>query len=322
MIFGCEGLRLSPAEKRFFRAVRPFGFILFSRNIDSADQIRALCDDLRGCVDHDAPILLDQEGGRVQRLRPPLARDWLPPLAHVRQAGENAARAMYLRSRITAAEMRALGIDCNCAPLVDVAVDSTAEFLKNRCYGVDAQEVSRIGRATAKGLMDGGVLPVVKHIPGHGRATQDSHLALPVVTAGRDDLTRDFAPFKALKDLPMAMTAHVVYQALDAAPATTSPVMIDLIRNEIGFEGLLMTDDLSMRALHGPMHARARASLRAGCDVILHCNGEMAEMRAIAEAAGDMTQPAQTRAQMVLAAGRVPQPVDIAALTSELESLL
>ncbi|MDC0737346.1 beta-N-acetylhexosaminidase [Cognatishimia sp. SS12] len=321
-ILGCAGLRLSPEERQFFKEVQPFGFILFARNIDNADQIRALCDELRATVQHDAPILIDQEGGRVQRLRPPLAADWLPPLDQIAMAGNGAARSMYLRARLQSAELRALGIDSNCAPLVDVASEATHPFLKNRCYGTTPDAVIAIGRAVAQGHLDGGVLPVLKHIPGHGRAQSDSHLELPRVSASAEDLAQDFAPFAALNDLPMGMTAHLVYEALDPQPATISPKMMGLIRNQIGFDGLIMTDDISMQALSGTMRARAEASIAAGCDVVLHCNGDLEEMQQIAAASGALTGKALTRAKAVLAARQRPDSVDIAALKAELESLL
>lgn len=321
-IFGCEGLNLSASEKTFFRDANPFGFILFARNIDSFEQIIALCDELRACVDHHAPILIDQEGGRVQRLRPPLARDWTPPLDFVAAAGENAERAMYLRYLITALELRSVGVDANCAPMVDVACSDTHPFLKNRCYSSDVTTVETLGRAVADGLMDGGVLPVLKHIPGHGRAKADSHLDLPRITATADDLERDFAPFRALNDLPMGMTAHLVYEALDERPATTSPKLMQLIRDEIGFDGLVMTDDISMQALSGPLVERSSQSIAAGCDVVLHCNGDLAEMQDIAAASGEMSNPAQERAMRVLQACRSPVTLDIPALSAELETLI
>lgn len=319
-IFGCEGLQLSDEERAFFRDVRPFGFILFARNIDSADQVRALCDDLRACVDHHAPILIDQEGGRVQRFRAPLATEFVPPLDQVLAAGENAERAMYLRYRIIAHELLSMGVDANCAPMVDVVNDATHPFLKNRCYGTDPEQVSRIGRAVADGLSDGGVLPVVKHMPGHGRTLVDSHFDLPTVTATVAELEADFAPFKALNDLPMGMTAHLVFKALDDQPATTSAKMMSLIREQIGFDGLIMTDDINMKALQGSLGDLSRASIAAGCDVVLHCNGDFAEMKEVAEASGEMTEAAQARAEAVLAARKTPETVDIEALTAELKT--
>lgn len=322
-ILDAEGLRLSADEKAFFREADPFGFILFARNIDTPDQVRALCADLREAVGRDAVITIDQEGGRVQRLRAPQWREWLPALDHVAAAGERAAEAMYLRFRIIAAELRALGVDSNCAPLADIASDITHPFLKNRCYGTDPAQVAAMGRAVANGLLDGGVLPVLKHIPGHGRATADSHLDLPRVTASLDELrASDFAPFKALNDLPMAMTAHLVYAAIDDLPATLSPKVMQLMRDEIGYDGLIMTDDISMKALKGDLAQISRDALAAGCDVILLCNGTLDERRAVAEASGRMTPAAQARAERVLAARHAPDMVDIAALDAQLEALL
>jgi beta-N-acetylhexosaminidase len=322
-ILDAEGHRLTADEKAFFRDANPFGFILFARNIDTPDQVRALCAELRDAVGHDAVITIDQEGGRVQRLRAPQWREWSPALDHVTAAGDDAAQAMYLRFRIIAAELRALGIDSNCAPLADIAADITHPFLRNRCYGTDAAQVTAMARAVADGLLDGGVLPVLKHIPGHGRATADSHLDLPRVTASLEDLrATDFAPFTALNDLPMAMTAHLVYAAIDDQPATLSPKLMQIMRDEIGFDGLIMTDDISMKALKGDLAQISRDALTAGCDVVLLCNGTLAERRAVAEAAGQMTPAAQIRAERTLAARRTPNPVDISALDAQLEALL
>jgi len=322
-ILDAEGLRLTPDEKAFFRDADPFGFILFARNIDSPDQVRALCDEMRAAVGRDAVITIDQEGGRVQRLRGPFWREWLPALDHVTAASGQAPQAMYLRFRIIAAELRDLGIDSNCAPLADVAGPATHPFLFNRCYGTDAAAVAAIGRAVADGLLDGGVLPVLKHIPGHGRATADSHLDLPRVTASLDDLrATDFAPFAALNDLPMAMTAHLVYDAIDEAPATLSPRVMQLIRDEMGYDGLIMTDDISMKALRGDLGQISRDALAAGCDVVLLCNGSLAERRLVAEASGQMTDAAQARADRALAARKEPDSVDIAALDAQLGALL
>ncbi len=319
-IFGCDGLRLTPEEKVFFRKVQPFGFILFARNIESGDQVRGLCDDLRACVDHNAPILIDQEGGRVQRLRAPLVREWLPPLEEVEKAGSNAPHAMYLRYRIIAHELMAMGIDANCAPMVDVARPDTHPFLRNRCYGEDPRQIIEIARAVADGLWDGGVFPVIKHMPGHGLAVVDSHKDLPRVSVPKAELAGDFAPFKALNDLPMGMTAHIVFEDMDDAPATTSPKMMRFMREEIGFDGLIMTDDIDMQALSGSVDARARAAIAAGCDAILHCNGTLAERQLVAAACGEMTEASQKRAEVVLAARREPVAVDIEALAEELKA--
>lgn len=322
-IIDADGVRLSVEEKALFRDVNPFGFILFARNIDTPDQVRALCDDMRNAVGRDAMITIDQEGGRVQRLRAPAWREWLPPLDFVARAGDHAERAMYIMYRIIADELRRVGIDSNCAPMVDVAGPQTHEFLRNRCYGDDPARVSDLGRAVGQGMFDGGVLPIIKHIPGHGRATMDSHFELPRVDASHNALSAvDFAPFKALRDMPMGMTAHLVYEALDAAPATCSPRVMQVIREEIGFDNLIMTDDVSMKALEGTHVQSTRASIAAGCDVVLYCNQPLADRRAVAEAAGEMTQAAQIRAERALAMRHAPDDVDIPGLERELEALL
>jgi len=321
-ILDAQGYRLTLEEKAFFRDARPFGFILFARNIETPEQVRALVEELREAAGHEALITIDQEGGRVQRLRAPHWRDWPAPLDHVAAAGARAPEAMYLRYRLIAAELHALGIDSNCAPLVDVVGPATHPFLRNRCYGETPTRVAEIGRAVAEGLLAGGVLPVVKHIPGHGRATADSHHDLPRVDCVKNDLQNiDFKAFVTLSDLPLAMTAHVVYAALDGLPATLSPTVIAAIRDEIGFDGLLMTDDISMKALSGDLATLSRQALAAGCDVVLHCNGTLAERRAVAEAAGEMTHAAQTRAEAALACRRGPDPVDISALAAQLDAL-
>ncbi|MTJ05731.1 MAG: beta-N-acetylhexosaminidase [Sediminimonas qiaohouensis] len=316
------GPRLSAEERAFFRAVDPFGFILFARNIEDAAQLRALCAELRDCVGRDAPITIDQEGGRVQRLHPPLAHEWPPALDQIERAGQDAGVAMYLRARIIAHDLRALGIDSNCAPLADVIGPHTHPFLRNRCYGDAPGQVALLARAVADGLMAGGVLPVLKHIPGHGRAVVDSHETLPMVEAEAETLQQvDFPPFRALSDLPMAMTAHVVYRALDDLPATLSPVVMAIIRDDIGFDGLIMSDDISMKALSGAPADLGRATLAAGCDVVLHCNGALDEKRAVAAAAGRLSGAALRRAEAVTAARRTPDDVDISALTAQLETL-
>lgn len=321
-ILDASGLRLSAEEKAFFRAANPFGFILFARNIADADQVRALCCEMREAVGRMAPITIDQEGGRVQRLRAPW-RVWSAPLDFVARAGPRAEEAMYLRYRLIAHELHALGIDSNCAPLVDVAGPSTHDFLRDRCYGTDPVRVAALGRAAAEGHLAGGVLPVVKHIPGHGRAAADSHLDLPVVDADHATLAAcDFAPFRALSDLPMGMTAHLSYSAIDPVPATLSARMMQIIRTDIGFDGLIMTDDISMKALTGAPADIARASLAAGCDVALLCNADLDTRRAVAEAAGEMSARAQTRAERALAARRTPDEVDIPALDAKLSAIM
>ncbi|MEL6100252.1 MAG: beta-N-acetylhexosaminidase [Pseudomonadota bacterium] len=321
-ILDADGLRLTENEKRLFADANPFGFILFSRNIDDADQVRALCGDFRDSVGREAPILIDQEGGRVQRLRPPLARNWAPPLDFVAAAGQNAERAMYLRYLLIASELRGLGIDCNCAPLIDLAFADTHEFLRNRCYAAGPDKVAVFGRAVADGLRDGGVLPVMKHMPGHGRAQLDSHHELPRVATDLDTLRKtDFGPFKALADLPMGMTAHIVFEAIADQPATLSRGAIEMIRSEIGFDGLLMTDDIGMKALTGGPGRITVDALNAGCDVVMLCNASFAARVEVAEAAGQMTPQAQARAERALVARDAAPDIDITARTAELEAL-
>ena len=322
-ITDAEGLRLTPEEKRFYRDADPFGFILFARNIGAPDQVRALCAEMRESVGRDAPITIDQEGGRVQRLRGPVWTEWLPPLDFVASAGLNAERAMYLRYRLIAAELYGLGIDSNCAPLADVANDHTHPFLLNRCYGTDPDRVAQIGRSVANGLLDGGVLPVVKHMPGHGRSAMDTHFDLPVVTDLAETLTTcDFKPFQALNDLPMGMTAHLVYRAYDDKPATLSASMMRVIRQDIGFDNLIMTDDISMKALSGSLSDISRSAIEAGCDVVLHCNGTLDARREVADAVGRMPDVAQARANRALAARRIPDDIDIRDAHAQLEALL
>ncbi|MFP4304858.1 glycoside hydrolase family 3 N-terminal domain-containing protein [Rhodosalinus sp.] len=322
-ILGCAGPRLTEPERRFFARAQPWGFILFARNCESAAQTAALVADLRDCVGRRAPVLIDQEGGRVTRLSEDAGRRWLPPLDAVARAGERAADMLRLRYRVIAHELSALGIDVNCAPLADIATPATHPFLRNRCLGETPGAVAARARAVAEGLLAGGVLPVLKHIPGHGRATADSHHDLPRVEAPLADLRlTDFAPFAALSDLPMGMTAHVVYAALDDRAATVSTTAIGLIRQELGFGGLLMTDDLSMQALSGDVGGRAAAARAAGCDIALHCNGDLAEMEAVIAAAGPLAGAAAARAEAALARRRTPEPVDIAALEAKHDALL
>jgi beta-N-acetylhexosaminidase len=321
-VLGCEGLSLGPDEAAFLREADPWGFILFARNVEAPAQLARLTADLRTAVGRDAPVFTDQEGGRVQRLGAPHWRAWATPLDSVRAAGAGAPQAMYLRFRLVAAELRAVGIDGNCAPCCDIATTDTHPFLRNRCYGEDVATVVSVARAVARGLLDGGVLPVMKHMPGHGRAALDTHHDLPAVTASPAELAAcDFAVFRALADLPLGMTAHVVYPALDPRPATLSPRMIRLIREEIGFDGLLMTDDLSMQALSGRLGNRASAARRAGCDIVLHCSGRRAEAAEVVAAAGRLDAPGATRAAAALALRRDPGRIDIAALEADLAAL-
>ncbi|WP_022707184.1 beta-N-acetylhexosaminidase [Paracoccus zeaxanthinifaciens] len=315
---GIAGTVLTADEAAFFREADPWGFILFGRNVESPDQLRRLTDDLREAVGRDALITVDQEGGRVQRLRAPHWRDWPAPLSQA-DAGP---RAMWLRYHLIGQELRAVGIDSNCAPTLDVAQDATHPFLRDRCLGTDPARIAQLGRAAAQGMLDAGVLPVVKHMPGHGRAQADSHHDLPVVDADAGDLSAlDFAPFRALADLPLGMTAHIRFTALDDRPATASAAVIDAIRRDIGFDGLLMTDDITMNALPGSHADRARASVQAGCDVVLHCNGDIAQMRPVVEAAGAMGPDALRRADAALALRHPPQAADQAALLAEWQDL-
>ncbi len=324
-IFGCAGAELTPDEARFFSEADPWGFILFARNVVDRAQLSRLTADLRASVGWQAPILIDQEGGRVARMPPPQWRGWPPPLDVAERLSLVAAeRAFWLRGRGIALDLHEVGIDVNCAPMADVARPETHAVLRNRCFGSEPGQVARNARAMAEGLLAGGVLPVLKHPPGYGLGEVDSHLDLPRVGAARAVLdTIDFPPFRALSDMRMAMTAHLVYEAIDPAqPATVSPTMIRLIREDLGIGGLLMTDDISMQALSGTVVARGQAALTAGCDLVLHCNGEMTEMQALAEALPAMTVAAETRANAALAERRDPAPVDIAALDAERSALL
>jgi beta-N-acetylhexosaminidase len=320
-IFGCAGPRLLPEERAFYRDADPFGFILFTRNVEDPAQLRRLTADLREAVGRDAPILVDQEGGRVQRLRAPNWREWTPPLDTVDGAGsiEAAERIMRARATVIAAELADVGIDANCIPTLDVVRPETHPFLMNRCYGRDPEVVGRIGRAVAEGLMAGGVVPVMKHMPGHGLSYVDTHHDLPTVDVPLAELQAiDFAPFRALNDMPMAMTAHLVFAALDPGrPATQSPTVVRIIRDVIGFNGLLMSDDLNMQALAGTLADRAVRTIAAGVDIALHCKGDMAEMVAVAGAAGRMGPLARARAEAAVAARRAPL-VDLKAALADL----
>ncbi|QDY99223.1 beta-N-acetylhexosaminidase [Nitratireductor mangrovi] len=324
MILGCAGTSLSPEEEAFYRRHRPWGFILFARNIDNAEQVRTLVTALRASVDRaGAPVFIDQEGGRVQRLRPPLAPNY-PAAALIgaiyARDPEAGLRAAWLMSRLHAFDLAGFGINADCLPVLDVPVEGAHDVIGQRAYAREPGAVEAMGRAAAAGLMAGGVLPVMKHIPGHGRARADSHMELPIVDASLDELrAHDFAPFKALSDLPMAMTAHVVYRAIDPGhPSTTSArVIADIIRGEIGFDGLLMSDDISMKALSGDFAQKTRAILAAGCDVVLHCNGVLDEMQDVAEEAPVLAGRALERADRVLSLLARPDDSDEAGLRAE-----
>jgi beta-N-acetylhexosaminidase len=329
-IYGCAGPTLSEAERRFFRRVDPFGFILFLRNVETPEQVARLTAELRETVGRaDAPVLIDQEGGRVARLKPPHWRA-APPAARFGQLAshdrEGAAEAVRLNARLLALELRAVGVDVDCAPVLDLRLPGAHDVIGDRAFGADPEIVAYLGRAMMDGFLEASVIPVAKHIPGHGRATVDSHHALPRVTTARAELEEtDFRPFRLCADAPWAMTAHVVYSAIDdERPATTSPILIrDVIRGQIGFSGLLLSDDLSMQALSGTLGQRAQDALAAGCDIALHCNGKLDEMEAVAGAVGPLSLEAAAR----IAAGRArlggpAEAGEMAALNSRLKRLL
>jgi beta-N-acetylhexosaminidase len=328
-ITGVSGLELSAAEREFIRGMRPWGFILFKRNIETPDQVSSLVGELRSCLDEaDAPVLIDQEGGRVARLGPPHWPVYPPGAAFGALYDLEPAlglKAARLSSRLIAADLINLGITVDCLPLADVPVAGADAVIGNRAYGTEPAKVAAIARAVTEGLEQGGVLPVLKHIPGHGRATADSHHQLPTVDTSRNELERtDFAAFRPLADLPMAMTAHVVFSALDPAqPATTSATIIrQVIRGEIGFQGLLMSDDVSMNALAGSIAERTRAIVNAGCDMVLHCNGKLDEMRDVARETPELASEALDRATRALASRKQPAPFDRQAARAELETLM
>ncbi len=321
-IFGCEGLQLTAAEKQFFKAANPWGFILFTRNLSDPDQIRALTSEIREVVGCNAPILIDQEGGRVQRLRAPHWSEWLSPMAHVAQQADS--KSITLRYHIIAAELHALGIDVNCAPMLDIATDDSHEIIENRCFGRDPETVAEMGREAANGLLAGGVLPIIKHIPGHGRANMDSHFELPQLDTDLSTLqASDFIPFKQLSDLPMAMTAHITYTDIDPDNcATQSAKVINTIRTDMAFDGLIMTDDLSMKALKGSFANRCHASFNAGCDVVLHCNGVLDEMRQVANTTPKLSGKPLTRAKTALAMRQTPAPFDLDAAKTTFSQMM
>lgn len=307
LIVGLSGPALLPAERAFLLSAEPAGVILFARNCVSRDQIKRLTNDVRAARAGPCLVLVDEEGGRVQRLRPPVGRTLPPASAFLAAHDGNIDRASSAArrvARLTAQDLRALGIDTNCAPVADLRLPGMHAIVGDRAYGQTAHEVAALAAAVAAGFMAGAVLPVVKHIPGHGRARCDSHFALPVVDTALDELARtDFAAFTPLSHLPAAMTAHVVYTALDReAPATVSlPVIGDVIRRQIGFGGLLMTDDLSMKALSGTLPERAAAALSAGCDIALHCNGNLEEMEAVAAVCPHLEANALSRFERAVA---------------------
>lgn len=315
-IYGCAGLQLSDAERSFFAEAEPWGFIIFARNISNPSQVFALTSEMREITGRDVPILIDQEGGRVARFRPPHWRAYPPGRRYgdlYTRCRQNGLEAVRLASRLMASELNAAGVNVSCLPVLDIPVPGAHDIIGDRAYGETPEPVIALARAAADGLFEGGVLPIIKHIPGHGRAGTDSHLSLPIVNTDIKTLElTDFQPFRAMADMPIAMTAHVVYSAIDPnAPATTSrKVIADVIRGIIGFEGLLMSDDVSMQALSGTIAERTRASLKAGCDLALHCNGQMDEMEMLAGEVPFLTGDALARSTAAIERMSVPQEFD------------
>ena len=327
-IYGLSGLDITPDERAFFRDADPWGFIVFARNIEGPKQLSRLCLSLRDLVGRDAPILVDQEGGRVQRLKPP---SWRAAPAAARFAAlydrepEAAIEAVRLNHRLLAHELLDVGLNVDCAPVLDLRIEGADAIIGDRAFGETPEQIAHLARAAMEGLMAGGVAPIIKHMPGHGRADADSHLDLPRVPTEHGELSEtDFAPFKALNDAPMAMTAHVVYADFDEEyPATISrTVMQDVIRGEIGFDGLVMTDDLSMKALTGTLRERGERSLAAGCDLLLHCNGEMKEMIEVAHAAVRLSGKALERAEAADPAGLSADGFDFDEGAARLDAML
>jgi beta-N-acetylhexosaminidase len=329
IVYGCYGTRLTPDERALFSESNPLGFILFARNCVDPAQIKDLTASLRASVGRaDAPVLIDQEGGRIQRLNPPhwRAAPSAAAFGALAQKDLMAAReAVRINAQLLAAELLALGIDVDCAPVLDVPVAGAHGIIGDRAFGTDPVLVGDLGRYACEGFLAGGVAPVIKHIPGHGRAKSDSHLELPVVESSLDELARtDFAPFIANASAPYAMTAHVIYTALDAKlPATLSAHVIDsVIRERIGFDGFLFSDDVGMKALTGPFADRARAALTAGCDGVLHCSGDFAEMRALAASVPALTLSAQARFDRACSAVSKTVVFDSRAARDRLDTLL
>jgi beta-N-acetylhexosaminidase len=323
-ITGLAGTAISPDERSFVRAAEPWGLILFKRNIVDPAQVRALTDEFRAICGRDAPVLVDQEGGRVQRLGPPHWPAYPAGAVYARLYERDPSlglRAAELGARLIAADLAAVGITVDCLPLADVPVAGADRVIGDRAYGDTPGQVSAVAAAITEGLMSGGVLPVLKHLPGHGRATADSHERLPVVDADRATLeTTDFAAFRPLAGLPLGMTAHVVFTAIDPGlPATTSAVMIhEVIRTFIGFDGALMSDDVSMGALTGTIAERTRRSLSAGCDLVLHCNGVLSEMDAVASQCPELGGEALARTARASASRRAADEIDLDAARAEL----
>jgi len=324
LITGLAGKELRADERAFLEDRQPLGIILFARNIETPEQVAALVEDCRSILGPRCWVLIDQEGGRVARLRPPYwpARPAAGTLGALPLS--QAEEGVYLAARLMAHDLYELGINVDCHPVLDIPAPGSHEIIGDRAFGTDPDRVARLGEAACQGLLDGGVLPVIKHIPGHGRATADSHEHLPVVDTEGRDLAADFAPFRALASAPVAMTAHVVYSAYDQErPATLSSTVIQqVIRGQIGFEGVLLSDDLNMKALSGPMAERVANALAAGCDVVLHCNGNLTEMIEAADACGTLEGEALARVEAATRKLHPPKPFDRSADEARLADLL
>ena len=328
-IYGMAGETLTADERAFFRDADPAGYILFARNVASREQVRALTDSLRALHGRDdVPILIDQEGGRVARMKPPVWPPFPPGEVFARLyavspvAAIEAARA---NAQAIAVTLREVGINVDCLPLLDVRKEGASDIIGDRALGSEPMQVAALGRAVLEGLRAGGVVGVVKHMPGHGRALVDSHKELPVVTASEAELESDIEPFRTLNWAPMGMTAHVVYTAWDRSRcASLSPTVIgEIIRGRIGFDGLLMSDDLGMHALTGDFGNRASGALAAGCDLALHCSGEMAEMQAIAHELESMGEASRLRLHRAMeTVAQAGEGADYAALAARRDELL
>ena len=326
-IYGCSGLVLTEEERAFFADAKPWGFILFRRNVDSPEQVLRLTDALRHSVGWNAPVLVDQEGGRVQRLGPPHWPKYPPGDAYLKATNDplTARELARLGGRLMAHDLKAVGINIDCAPVLDVPTLGAHDIIGDRAYAQDPATVTQLGRAVAEGLLAGGVLPVVKHMPGHGRAFADSHKELPTVNAGLEALDAwDFAPFKAMSDMPIGMTAHIVFTAIDRKrPATQSRKAIRMIRDHLGFGGLLLSDDLVMNALAGTLTERAEKSLKAGCDLVIHWNGDLGQMRQVAEGVGRLKGGAARRAAAALSRiVHTPEPLDVFEARGRFDAML
>jgi beta-N-acetylhexosaminidase len=328
VIFGLSGKEITAEERVFFSKVNPLGFILFARNIDNPEQVKKLVSDLKAIVGWECPILIDQEGGRVARLKPPHWRNSPAMRGFAKIAAEDniekAEEGVYLNYRLIGQELYELGINVDCAPVCDILFDGAHDIVGDRSFGGDVDIVSRLARKTAEGLLDSSVLPIIKHIPGHGRAKSDSHKELPVVDSPLDELLEsDFKVFKNLKDMPWAMTAHILYTAIDdKKPATLSKKVISIIRENIGFNGVLISDDLSMEALQGSFADRTKGAIAAGCDVVLHCNGKMEEMSEIAENIFEIDNEAEARVGRSMKLLKRPVLVDFADTVATVEKML